>query len=108
MLNVAPDLPPIALDAAGVARVGGTRVTLDSIVAAFDAGAAPEDLVTAYPSLDLATAYAVAAYILRHRNSVDAYLAQRRSADDAARASAEQRWPAADLRARLEARRRGT
>ena len=35
---------PIHTDADGVVRVAGTRVTLDTIVAAFDAGAAAEEI----------------------------------------------------------------
>ena len=35
---------PIHTDADGVVRVAGTRVTLDTIVAAFDAGATAEEI----------------------------------------------------------------
>jgi hypothetical protein len=45
---------PIAKDDDGVLRVAGTRVTLDSIVAAFDLGATPEEIVQRYPSIQLA------------------------------------------------------
>ena len=37
--------------------VAGTRVTLDSIVMAFDLGATPEEIVQRYPSVDLPSAY---------------------------------------------------
>ncbi len=33
------ELIPLEVDADGVVRVGGTRVTLDAVVAAFDEGA---------------------------------------------------------------------
>jgi uncharacterized protein (DUF433 family) len=36
---------PLVKDADGVLRVAGTRVTLDSIVASFDLGATPEEVV---------------------------------------------------------------
>ena len=35
---------PIRTDADGVVRIAGTRVTLDTIVAAFDAGATAEEI----------------------------------------------------------------
>ena len=43
---------PIHTDADGVVRVAGTRVTLDTIVAAFDAGATAEEILEGYPTLD--------------------------------------------------------
>jgi uncharacterized protein (DUF433 family) len=56
---------PITKDQDGVLRVAGTRVTLDSIVMAFDLGATPEEIVQRYPAVDLASAYALIAYVLR-------------------------------------------
>jgi uncharacterized protein (DUF433 family) len=44
---------PIAADPNGVLRVGGTRVTLDTVVGAFNAGCAPEEIVLRYDSLRL-------------------------------------------------------
>ena len=38
---------PIHTDADGIVRVAGTRVTLDTIVAAFDAGATAEEIAQA-------------------------------------------------------------
>jgi hypothetical protein len=39
---------PIHTDADGVVRIAGTRVTLDTIVAAFDAGATAEEIAQQY------------------------------------------------------------
>ncbi len=96
---------PITKDQDGVLRVAGTRVTLDSIVMAFDLGATPEEIVQRYPAVDLASAYAVIAYVLRHRESVDAYLSERSTAASKAQAEVETRFPPDGLRARLLARR---
>ncbi len=96
---------PIAKDTDGVLRVVGTRVTLDSIVMAFDLGATPEEIVQRYPSVDLASAYALIAYVLRHRESVDAYLTERSKAAAEGQAEVETRFPPDGLRARLLARR---
>ncbi len=50
---------PLETDADGVVRVGGTRVTLDTVVAAFNEGATAEEIVSQYPTLHLADVYAV-------------------------------------------------
>jgi len=48
---------PLAADAQGVIRVGGTRVTLDTVVSAFYEGATPEEITQQYPSLELGDVY---------------------------------------------------
>src|SRR5712691_2213406 len=45
---------PLTADANGVLRVGNTRVTLDTVLAAFADGATAEEIVQQYPSLQLA------------------------------------------------------
>jgi Protein of unknown function (DUF433) len=52
------ELPPIEQGDDGVIRIAGTRVTLDSLVASFDAGATPEEIVQQFPSLSLPDTYA--------------------------------------------------
>jgi uncharacterized protein (DUF433 family) len=72
------DVPAhVETGADGGIRVGGTRVTLDTVVAAFDSGATAEEIVQQYPSLTLADVYSVIAYYLRHESKVRAYLAER-------------------------------
>jgi len=61
-LMIAAEPAPLEADADGVVRVGGTRVTLDTMVAAFKDGATAEEIVYQYPSLSLAEVYAVIAY----------------------------------------------
>jgi uncharacterized protein (DUF433 family) len=97
--------PPLAKDPDGVVRVVGTRVSLETVVTAFDAGATAEEIAQQYPSVDLPTVYAVISYVLDHRPDVDAYLLQRRDAADKVRGEIEERFPPAGLRARLLARR---
>jgi uncharacterized protein (DUF433 family) len=96
---------PIVKDEDGVLRVAGTRVSLDSIVAAFVLGATPEEIIQRYPSVDLASIYAVIAYVLRHRESVDVYLAERARAAAETQGAVEAHFPPDGLRARLLARR---
>ena len=66
----------------GVLRVAGTRVSVDSVVLAYQDGATPEEICLDFPSLDLARVYSILAYYLTHRDAVDAYLlAQHQSAE---------------------------
>ena len=99
--------PPLNEDADGVLRVAGTRVTLDSVAIAFDLGATAEEIVHKYPSLDLTSVYEVIAYVLRHRESIDAYLTTRQQKAAEVRAEIEKRFPPDGIRARLLARRDG-
>jgi uncharacterized protein (DUF433 family) len=105
MQLLAPDPLPLTLGTDGVIRVGRTRVTLDVLVAVFDAGATPEEIVQQYTSLDLATTYAVVAHVLQHRGEVDRYLAKRRDDAAAVRLENERRFDTGGIRQRLLARR---
>jgi uncharacterized protein (DUF433 family) len=105
VLAIRSDPAPLSLGEDGVIRVVGTRVTLEVVVAAFDTGATPEEIVQQYPSLTLATAYGVLAYALAHRADVDAYVARRNDVRDQVRAENEQRFPSVGIRERLLARR---
>ena len=97
---------PIQIDAEGVIRVGGTRVTLDTVVAAFDAGATAEEIVQQYPSVALADVYSVIAYYLRHRVTVQEYVVNRQRQAAETRAQNEQRFDPSGVRERLLARRK--
>jgi uncharacterized protein (DUF433 family) len=97
--------PPLLTGPDGVVRVLGTRVSLETVVAAFDSGATAEEIVQRYPSLELAAAYAVIAYVLGNRAAVDAYLASRRTDTSAVQAEIEAQLPPTGIRQRLLARR---
>jgi uncharacterized protein (DUF433 family) len=105
-LHAPPDRVPIETDADGVTRVGGTRVTLDTLVAAFDAGATAEEIAQQYPSVSLADIYSVIAYYLRHRPEVRTYLGKRLEQSTRVRAENERRFDPTGVRDRLLARRR--
>ena len=68
------ELPPIRRDRFGDYRVGDTRVLPDLVIHRFQEGSTPDEIVDAYPTLDLAVVYGVVAHYLRHRSEVDAYL----------------------------------
>lgn len=97
---------PLATDAHGVVRVGGTRVTIDSVVTAFRNGATPEEIAQQFPTLGLADIYQVVAYYLSHTDDVEAYLAAREKDAAALRREVEGGFDPHGLRARLLARRR--
>lgn len=96
---------PLSVDARGALRVGGTRVTLDSVIAAFKQGAAAESIAQSYPSLALADIYGVIYYYLRHTDAVDAYLTQRQREAQQIRERVMARSDQAGIRERLLTRR---
>jgi uncharacterized protein (DUF433 family) len=65
---------PLATDKDGVVRVGGTRVPLQTIVAAFNLGATAEEIMQQYPAVSLADIYFVIGYYLRNRAQVEEYI----------------------------------
>jgi len=97
---------PVQTDADGVVRVGGTRVTLDTLIAAFDAGATAEEMAQQYPSVALADIYSVIAYYLRHQSEVRAYLTRRQREAAELREENGRRFDPSGVRDRLLARRR--
>jgi uncharacterized protein (DUF433 family) len=106
-LSLATEPIPLTTDRNGVVRVGGTRVTLDTVVGAFREGATAEEIAQQYPSLQLADVYAVIAYYLRHPSEVESYL-QRRSREAAVvRQQNEARFDPTGVRDRLLAQRAG-
>jgi len=97
--------PPLTAGPDGVVRVTGTRVSLETIVTSFDAGATPEEIAQQYASVDLASVYGVISYVLDHRREVDEYMTRRREAAVKVRDKIEASYPPAGIRARLLARR---
>ena len=96
---------PLVVDADGVTHISNTRVTLDTVVAAFRDGLTAEAIVEQYPALDLADTYLVIGYFLRHQAEVDAYLSRRQQLADEVRTQNEARCDPNGIRARLLARR---
>jgi uncharacterized protein (DUF433 family) len=95
---------PLSTDQAGVWRVAGTRVSLDSVVFAFDEGATPEEIAQAFPVLDLAAIYSVIGYYLQNRAEVEQYLGQRKVQREELKKEIEARFNPHGLRERLLAR----
>lgn len=95
---------PLSRDAQGVYRVGGTRVTLDLVVRAFNRGATAEEIVQKYGSLQLPDVYQVIGYYLKHADALAEYFANR-AREEESLLSAHPEWSPRGLRDRLLARR---
>lgn len=104
-LTIATETVPLVTDVDGVIRVGRTRVTLDTVIAAFLDGATVEEISHQYPSVDLADVYSAIAYYLRRRAEVDAYLQRRREQTEEIRKQNESRSDPSGIRERLTDRR---
>lgn len=61
-------------DEHGVLRVGGSRIMLDSVVAAFHDGHSAETIRQQYPAASLEEIYGAITYYLANASEVDEYL----------------------------------
>jgi len=95
---------PVQLDADGVMRVSNTRVTLDTVIAAFKDGATAEEIAQQYPTVPLANVYSVIGFYLRSRYEIEAYLSKRQNEAIQVRESNESRYNPTGIRERLLAR----
>ena len=96
---------PLQVDADGVIRVADTRVTLETVIAAFAKGATAEQIAHDYPVVPLVDIYAVITFYLRQPEAVDAYLAEQRRTGQHLRRQMEARFDPHGIRDRLLARR---
>jgi hypothetical protein len=82
---------------------------VELVIRAFQDGATPEAIAQRYPTATLADIYAVVAYYLRHREEMEAYLAEReQQAQEVHQRIASRQGDLVDLRGRLLARQRNT
>ncbi|MBI5952722.1 MAG: DUF433 domain-containing protein [Chloroflexi bacterium] len=95
---------PLKMNKDGVILVSKTRVTLDTIVAAFSEGASAEEISYQYPSVPLGDIYSVIGYYLRKKKQVDAYLKRREKLAQEVRKQNEEKANASGIRERLLAR----
>jgi uncharacterized protein (DUF433 family) len=99
---------PLTKTEFGTFRVGRSRVSLDSVIHLYKQGGSAEHIAECFPSLDLADIYAVIAYYLANRESVEEYLVQHEAEADTCQQQIEanpQRQEATNqLRERIRAR----
>ncbi len=104
IMAIAIENTPLAPDSQGVVRVANTRVTLDTVVAAFLEGCTPEEIAEQYTALKLPDIYLTIGYYLKHQDEVHAYLSKRQIQAETNRHEVEQRFSAMGIRERLLAR----
>ena len=81
----------VRVDREGVLRVAGTRVSLDSVVVAFQEGLSPEGIRQQYPALTLEAVYGAVTYYLAHRKDVEDYLRRQEQVWERARREVDSR-----------------
>ena len=106
-ITLQSEAPPLRRDASGALRVGRSRVLVELVLHAFQDGATAEAIAQRYPTTTLADIYAIIAYYLRHRDDLDAYLADReRQAQEVRERIEHHQGDLSGLRNRLLARQR--
>jgi uncharacterized protein (DUF433 family) len=66
---------PLTVGSDDTIRVTGSRVTLDSVIQAFQQGATAEQIQDSFPSLSLRDIYGTISYYLENLAEVEIYLA---------------------------------
>jgi uncharacterized protein (DUF433 family) len=94
------------MDHAGVLRVNGTRVSLDSVIFAFNEGSTPEEIAQQYTTLNLADIYAVISYYLQNQAEVSEYLERRKMQRAEVKKEVESQFDPQGIRDRLLDRKR--
>lgn len=100
-LEISAKPVPLSLDGDGVARVGGTRVTLEAVVDAFKRGTTAEEIAQQYHTVELSDIYSVLGYYLHQREEVEAYLEDRAGKSEAIRFEIESKFDPTGIRDRL-------
>ncbi|MGH2607859.1 MAG: DUF433 domain-containing protein [Tepidiformaceae bacterium] len=74
--DIAADPVPLNKWDDGSIRVSGTRLHYYLFLHFYRSGDGPEDLLEAFPFLDLGTIHVLIGYYLRHQKELDGYLAE--------------------------------
>lgn len=106
MLHVQNQKIPIEKDSHGKLHVTGSGVSLTSVIWHYEQGDTAEEIVRAFPTLELADVHLVIGYYLRHRAEVRALLEEEKKEAEALRRKIEAELPAEDLRERVLRERR--
>jgi uncharacterized protein (DUF433 family) len=96
---------PLVQESDGTVHVTDSRVTLDTLVGAFQKGATAEQVQDSFPSLSLQQIYVTIAYYLEHQAEVEAYLKLRREEAASTRKEIESQQDTDGFRARIRPRR---
>ena len=96
---------PLHQDEMGSVRITGSRVTLDTLVAAFKKGNTAEQIQDSFPSLSLRQIYGAISYCLDYQEDVETYLNERQVEADAIRREIESQPRYGEFREKLRRRR---
>ena len=108
MASIVGTIPkPVRVDEGGGLKVAGTRVSLDSIVYAFNRGEDAAEIQRSFDTLSLAEVYAAISYYLHNKAKVDAYLAKREIESERLWREHEAKYPPKITREMLLARKNG-
>ena len=99
-----PQAPPIREDLGGILRIGDTRVSLDSVVWAYNEGLSAEEIACRFPTISLDQAYGAISFYLGNKKQVDEYIRMREGEGDRVQAEMQRRFPIAEVRERILAR----
>lgn len=99
---------PLEKNPQGVIRVAGTRVSLDSIMHAYNTGATAEEIVLRFPSCSLDKIYTILSWALNHPQIVSEYLAEQSLQKQQLEAEIKRSYPSTGVRERLLARSRNS
>jgi len=97
---------PLRTNEHDITYIGGTRVTLDTVVATFKEGFSAEEIVRQYPSLELSDVYYMIGYYLQHTEMIEAYLRQGEIEHDSVREQNEAKINPIGIRERLLTRKK--
>jgi uncharacterized protein (DUF433 family) len=92
---------PLRIDEGGAVRVGATRVSLLSVLVAFQNGSTAEQILHSFPTLNLTDIYAVIGYYLANRDDLDVWIAQEELEAERIRRETELRFDQKGIRERL-------
>ena len=95
---------PLSVDQHGVVRIGGTRLTLDTVLCTHLQGDEPEEIARKFPSVGPEVMREVVGYYRRHKEEVDAYRAWREAEIDRTAREMEARFNGDAMRRRLRER----
>ncbi len=108
MASIVDTIPkPVRVDKGGGLKVGNTRVSLDSVVYAFNRGEDASEIQRNFDTLSLAEVHAAIAYYLHNKAKVDAYLEEQLIEFNRVRAEHEAEYPPKITREILLARKNG-
>jgi len=96
--------PPLIQEDNGTVRFVGSRITLDTILGAYQRGDTLAEIQEGFPTLSMRQIVGAIAYYLEHEAQVEAYLAWRNAEAESLRREIENRQDTVGFRERLRER----